>query len=150
MAVRRRDPDEAVQRLVEVIAERTGIASGDRVCDIGCGYGATARLLARAYGAQVVGVTVSNTQYAYACSQQAQDGNPQYLLRDWLANDFPSGTFDVALSIESSEHMADKAKFFQEAYRVLRPGGHIGIYAWLAKDKPRRWEVDFILEPVCS
>ena len=141
--------DQAVRRLTEVVADRSGIASGDRVCDVGCGYGATARLLARDYGAKVVGLTVSESQYAYACRQYANDDNPRYLLRDWLENDFPNDTFDVCISIESSEHMPDLPGFFKEVFRVLRAGGRVAICAWLAREQARPWEERFLLEPIC-
>jgi tocopherol O-methyltransferase len=142
-------PDEAVRQLVEVAAERTGITEGRRVCDVGCGYGATARLLVREYEAHVVGVTISQAQFEYARAQVTANGNPRFLLRDWLANDLPSAAFDVVLSIESSEHMVDKTAFFNEAHRVLRPGGCFGVYAWLAKADPRDWEIAHLLEPIC-
>ena len=50
---------EATLQLVRHVAALGKIARGARVCDIGCGYGATARMLAAEYGAQVTGMTIS-------------------------------------------------------------------------------------------
>lgn len=139
-------PERAVEQLVELIAEKGQIQKGDRICDIGCGYGATARLLSDKWGASVTGLSLSEKQLAYA---RSKDRLSNYLLCDWLENSLPSESFDVAISVESSEHMVDKAKFFQEAYRVLKPGGRLVICAWLSKEKPRPWEVRHLLEPIC-
>ncbi|MFO0949825.1 MAG: methyltransferase domain-containing protein [Isosphaeraceae bacterium] len=122
---------------------------GDRVCDVGCGYGGTSRFLARTYGAEVTALTVSTAQRDHALAVDPGGTNPTYVLRDWLANELPSGHFDVVFAIESSEHMADKAGFFAEAARVLKPGGRFAVCAWLSKDAPRGWEVRHLLEPIC-
>ena len=45
--------------------------------------------------------------------------------------------------------MADKRRFFAEAYRTLRPGGRLAVCAWLARDRPRPWEARWLLEPIC-
>jgi tocopherol O-methyltransferase len=45
--------------------------------------------------------------------------------------------------------MPDKQRFFDEAYRTLKPGGKLGICAWLSRDDPRPWEVRHLLEPIC-
>ena len=66
-----------------------------------------------------------------------------------MANDLPTGSFDVVLSIESSEHMEDKARFFAEASRVLAPGGRLVVCAWLTRDAPCGYEVRHLLEPIC-
>src|SRR5688572_7464291 len=55
----RESPEEAVLSMSHRVAERARIAAGQRVCDVGCGYGGTSRLLAQDYGARVTGVTVS-------------------------------------------------------------------------------------------
>jgi tocopherol O-methyltransferase len=145
----RESTDLAVRQLVELVANRTGIKPGERVCDIGCGYGATARMLALELGAEVTALTISQAQYDYAWQIDPSATNPVYLLRDWTHNQLPSASFDVVVSIESSEHMPDKAAFFREVCRVLKPGGRFAVCAWLAKPLPWRWEVDHLLEPIC-
>ncbi len=139
-------PERAVEQLVELIAEKGEIQKGDCVCDIGCGYGATAKLLHQKCGAKVTGFSLSERQLEYA---RAKDPLSQYFLCDWLENNLPTNSFDVATSVESSEHMVDKFKFFTEAHRVLKPGGRLVICAWLSKEDPKPWEVRYLLEPIC-
>ena len=45
--------------------------------------------------------------------------------------------------------MVDKQRFFDEAFRTLRPGGRLVICAWLARSGATSWEVDHLLEPIC-
>lgn len=142
-------PEQAVVALARLVAERAGVRPGTRVCDVGCGYGATARLLARDHGAHVTALTIAPAQHAYATSLARQPGDPCYLLRDWLANDLPPASFDAAIAIESTEHMADKAHCAAELARVLRPGGRAVVCAWLATDAPSRAQRHWLLEPIC-
>ncbi len=139
-------PEKAVEQLVELIAEKGDLKAKDTVCDIGCGYGATARLLKQRWGAEVTGFSLSEKQLEYA---KAQDPHTHYQLADWLKNTLPPNSYDLAISVESSEHMVDKVKFFEEAYRVLRPGGRLVVCAWLSKELPRKWEIRHLLEPIC-
>lgn len=146
----RETSQEAAKQLVELVAQSAKINQGSKVCDIGCGYGATSRLLTEKYHAHVVGLTISQAQYKYAQSIHPDAQNPTYILRDWLSNGLPSASFDATISIESSEHMVDKPKFFREAYRVLRPKGRIVVCAWLAHHDPSEFAVRNLLEPICS
>jgi tocopherol O-methyltransferase len=139
---------EAVEQLVELVAEECGVSHGCTAVDIGCGYGATARQLAAQYGARITGLTITPAQFHYAVKATTGD-NPQYLLRDWLANGLPESAFDVAYAIESTEHMEDKSRAFTEAFRVLRPGGRIAVCAWTAADRSRPWQKRRLLEPIC-
>ncbi len=141
--------EEAVVNLVSYVANKARIAPGARVCDVGCGYGATARLLASERGATVSALTISPAQYRRAISQAGGAGNPHYLLGDWLKNELPSAAFDVVLSIESSEHMRDKEKFCAQAHRVLRPGGQLVVCAWLSSESPTLLQRRHLLEPIC-
>jgi tocopherol O-methyltransferase len=139
----------AVRQLVEHLAGRIGLRPGDSVVDVGCGYGATARLLAREYGAAVTGLTLSAAQHAHAAAAEPGAANPTYLLCDWLENDLPAAAFDRGIAIESTEHMGDKARAFAELFRVVRAGGTVGVCAWIARERARRWEVRHLLEPIC-
>jgi tocopherol O-methyltransferase len=142
-------PEEAVLSLVASVVKRGRIGAGARVCDIGCGYGATARMLALECGATVSAITISPAQYRHALSEGGGVHNPEYHLCDWLNNDLPSGAFDAVLSIESSEHMQDKEMFFAQAYRVLRAGGRIVICAWLSAENSTALQQRHLLEPIC-
>ena len=140
--------EQAVLQLAELVSKNARITPGARVCDIGCGYGATARLLA-SRGAEVTGVTISPAQYEFATKRNAGSSNPQFLLGDWLTNDLPSDSFDAAIAIESSEHMADLSAFFAQAHRILRPGGRLVVCAWLAAEEPSARSKKWLLEPIC-
>ena len=142
-------PAEAVLALARRVCERAGVQPGDRVVDVGCGYGATSRLLAHECGADVVALTITPSQHAYALRADPMAHNPEYLLRDWLDNGLPDQSFDAAVAIESTEHMADKQRCFREFARVLRPRGRVVVCAWLAREAPTSREVHWLLEPIC-
>jgi len=135
--------------LITEVAAQAQVKPGDRICDVGCGYGGTARALVREHGAEVMALTVSEAQYRFALSLEPGSTNPVYLLRDWLANGLEPASFDGVIAIESSEHMADLRAFFAEVARVLKPGGRFVVCAWLSRNAPGFWERRFLLEPIC-
>lgn len=143
------DRQEAALRLVTLVAERAGIRPGARVCDVGCGYGAAARVLAEEYGARVTGLTLSRAQWEWG--QTATDHIPgvELLLGDWLENALPAESFDALLAIECLSHVPDPRRFFGEVARVLRPGGRFVICAWLSSPDAGRVAVRHLLEPIC-
>ncbi|HEY5954631.1 MAG TPA: class I SAM-dependent methyltransferase [Terrimicrobiaceae bacterium] len=141
--------EEAVLNLIRSVARRGEIGAGQRVCDVGCGYGGTARVLASEFGAIVSAITLSAAQYRYAIAQGGGGRNPDYLLGDWANNELPSGVFDAVISIESSEHMQEKPVFFAQAHRVLKADGRMVVCAWLAAENPTSAHRRHLLEPIC-
>jgi len=141
--------EEAVENLTHLVAARAGIKSGSCVCDIGCGYGGSAKIFADGYGARVIGITISKKQYELAKLFNAGIAGVDFMNCDGLANGLPGGAFDAVVSVESSEHMQDKPAFFAELSRLLCPGGRFVVVAWLAREQPRAAETKYLLEPIC-
>ncbi|HEY5713082.1 MAG TPA: class I SAM-dependent methyltransferase [Allosphingosinicella sp.] len=140
---------EATEALVELVAERLDLRPGLAVVDIGCGYGASAEYLALHYRVEVTGFTISAAQARIAEARMPAAGNFTAFHRDWLDNGLADASMDRAFAIESSEHMVDKARFFAEAFRVLRPGGRLVVCAWLSAPDPGRLAIRHLLEPIC-
>ncbi len=138
---------EAAEALAHLVAERLDLRAGMAACDIGCGYGETARLFASRYSIMVEGVTISARQFQFAARHPAK--GVSIAVCDWLQNTFPDGHFDRAYAIESSEHIGDKPKFFFEAFRVLKAGGRFVVCAWLASGNATQWQRQYLLEPIC-
>jgi tocopherol O-methyltransferase len=137
---------EAAENLVKIVAELARISPGDNVCDIGFGYGATARILAERHGASVTGMTISEVQFRYAQQNNAVPGRTAFLLRDWYENQLPASQFDAVISIESLEHMTDLPRFFSEACRVLKPGGRLVCCAWMSCEQPGALARHFLID----
>jgi tocopherol O-methyltransferase len=141
--------EQATEALVDLVTRSGQIQENDKVLDLGCGYGATARYLAHQIGCIVTALTLSKTQWQYARSHDPESSNPRYILGDFLHNTTPNDSFDKIISIESSEHMDEKERFFSEVARLLKPGGTFVACAWLTSETPTPWQVENLLEPIC-
>jgi tocopherol O-methyltransferase len=142
-------PEQATEALIELVAAGLDLAPGMELCDIGCGYGSTAQYLADQYQASVTGLTISYRQAERAAERVPHRGSLRIFQGDWLDNSLPDASFDRAYAIESSEHMPDKAAFFEQAWRTLRPGGRLVVCAWLSAPAPTPWQIRHLLEPIC-
>ena len=101
-----------------------GDVAGKRVIEIGCGGGQNSIALAR-WGATCIGVDPSPAQIAHARQLALNYGVGVQFIAG-VAEDlsaFPDGHFDVALSSHAFGYVTDLRRAYDEAWRVLRPGG---------------------------
>jgi len=130
-------PRLAQLRLTEGLAALAGIAGGETLLDVGCGMGGSSIHLARRYGCRATGVTISPVQRQWAAASSRWHGvarQTDFRCADAEQVEFADGTFDVVWSIECTEHLFDKPRFFRRAASWLKPGGTMAICAWLAGD----------------
>jgi len=103
------------------------------ILDVGCGIGGSTLYLAQKFNATAQGVTLSPEQ-AKRAQERATEANlgerVQFQVANALNLPFSDESFDLIWSLESGEHFPDKAKFLQEAYRVLKPGGMLLMATW--------------------
>ena len=113
------------------------VAPGDRLLEIGCGWGTLARHAASRFGAQVTGVTLSTEQLDWARDAAQADGlTPQVDLRLQDYRDIPDAPFDAVVSIEMFEAVGREywAGFFDTVRNKLKPGGHACIQSITIRD----------------
>jgi tocopherol O-methyltransferase len=139
----------ATEQMSLHVLSSLNLAPGARIADIGCGYGGTARIAAERHGAHVVGLTLSAAQKRYGDTLSASRGSVEIRLQDWKAAEFAPGAFDALISLESLEHIADKAGFARMARHAVRPGGRVAVATWLSGEDVSRWSQKHLLDCIC-
>ncbi len=120
------DYARAAEQLTLELCRLADIAPGQRVLDVGCGFGGTvASLNERFSGLDLVGLNIEERQLDRARAQVvAAPGNSvAFQLGDACAMPFEAASVDRMLAVECVFHFPDRETFFQGAARVLRPGG---------------------------
>ena len=119
------------------LAELAKIGAGEKVLDVGCGIGGSARYLARHRGCEVTGVDLSAAYCELASDLTARVGlGDQVNFRQSSALELPfsDDSFDVVWTEHAQMNIADKRGFFAEMTRVLRPGGRLAFHDVFAGD----------------
>lgn len=119
--------EEAQQRKLDYICRKLRLKQGDRLLDIGCGWGGLIMHAVRNYGVDALGITLSRNQADLANERIRSAGLADRCIvrvldyRD-LEEDAP---FDKLVSVGMFEHVgeAQLANYFQKALRLLKPGG---------------------------
>ncbi|MCC0178320.1 methyltransferase domain-containing protein [Waterburya agarophytonicola K14] len=109
----------------------------ENVIDVGCGIGGSTLHLAEKFGCNATGITLSPVQASRATERAREaglDSGVRFEVANALEMPFANDTFDLVWSLESGEHMPDKAKFLAECYRVLKPGGKIIFATWCHRE----------------
>ncbi|MDP3172783.1 MAG: cyclopropane-fatty-acyl-phospholipid synthase family protein, partial [Polaromonas sp.] len=128
--------DAKVRRALEL----AGVKAGDRVLEIGCGWGALAEMAATEFDASIVGVTLSTEQLAWAQARLDRVGaahKADLRLQDYRDIGKIGGeTFDAICSIEMVEAVGREywPAYFQTVARLLKPGGRACIQSIVIAD----------------
>lgn len=140
----RTDHQQAQVDLIDEVLKWSHVGEDDatkpkRVVDVGCGIGGSSRHMARKYGCETRGVTLSPYQAGRGNELVKEQGlspdKVSFQVADALDMPFDSNSFDLVWSLESGEHMPDKPTFVQELLRVAVPGtGRIILVTWCHRD----------------
>jgi cyclopropane-fatty-acyl-phospholipid synthase len=117
----------AQRRKLDYLCRKLRLSPGERLLDIGCGWGGLIRHAVRNYGVDAVGITLSACQAELATERIRAAGisdRCRVELRDYRELDEPE-TFDKVVSVGMFEHVAEDVLpgYFRQAWRLLRPGG---------------------------
>jgi len=129
--------EEAQKAKYERLARWAGIRQGDRVLEIGCGWGGFAEYAASELGCSITGVTLSEQQAAFARDRLQARGLTD--LVDIRLTDYRDmqGSYDAIVSIEMLEAVGHRYldSFFAVCDRVLRPGGRVALQTITIPDR---------------
>jgi cyclopropane-fatty-acyl-phospholipid synthase len=124
------EPLQAAQeRKIRRLLNRLSLQPGDRLLEIGCGWGSLAEVAARDHGARVVGITLSEEQKAFADARMAAAGlsdRVEIRLQDYREVE---GRFDTVASVEMAEAVGQDywPDYLAAIARVLKPGGRAAL-----------------------
>ncbi len=138
LSIQKNDFREAKIEFVHQFVRWSGLNSlprGSRILDVGCGIGGSARILAREYGFDVLGITISPEQVQRANELTPEQISCRFEVMDALDLKLQKGSFDGVLSVEAGPHMSDKQIYANEMLRVLRPGGVLAVADWNRRDQ---------------
>jgi len=110
---------------LDMICRKLRLKPGERLLDIGCGWGALVCHAAKHYGVDAVGVTLAQEQFTYAKEKVSRLGLENKVTIELRDYSLIEGAFDKIASIGMFEHVgaAHYPAYFQTIHRLLKPGG---------------------------
>lgn len=149
-----RDDDtlaRAEERMLGLTCERARLADGQRILELGCGWGSLTLWMAEHYPrAQVTGVSHSRTQREYILAEAARRGLRNVEIITCDMNDFAAGNalYDRVVSVEMFEHMKNWPRLLWRISRWLKPDGmffaHVFVHSKFAYHFEARDESDWM------
>lgn len=124
------DYGRAAEALTRELYTLAGVHDGERVLDVGCGFGGTVASLNEQFGGMALtGLNIDERQLARARElvKPLRDNKIEFRAGDACAMPFADQGFDRILAVECIFHFPSRDTFFREAHRVLKPGGVLAL-----------------------
>lgn len=146
--------EAAQENLIRVLIEKakldkpTQAKSPLKILDVGCGIGGSSIYLAKHLQALVTGITISPVQVQMA-QQLAKEASVEVSFQVMDAEKMSfTETFDVIWSVEALSHLNNPQLFFQQAEKILRPGGKFAIIDWFKKEGLTPQQEQQFIQPI--
>jgi cyclopropane-fatty-acyl-phospholipid synthase len=136
--------EQAQDDKLELVCRKLALTSGQRLLDVGCGWGSMAIRAAREHGVSVVGITLSQEQAAYARKRVADAGLTDRVdIRVQDYRDVTDGPYDAISSIGMAEHVGAERylEYASHLHGLLKPGGRL-LNHQIAR-RPQRDETEY-------
>lgn len=121
--------EDAQRAKYDRLCQSLQLKSGDRVLEIGCGWGGFSHHAAANYGCTITAITISQEQHKFARARIEQAGLADQVSVELIDYRHVQGTFDKIVSIEMMEALGDQflTTYFAQIHRLLAPGGLVGL-----------------------
>ncbi|MBW2146855.1 MAG: methyltransferase domain-containing protein [Deltaproteobacteria bacterium] len=127
---------EACQNLIEKLLAYPP-EKGGSILDVACGMGATTKYLLKYYKcSEVIGINISYKQLAIS---RVNAPGCTFLLMDAAKLGFKDNVFDTVMCVEAAFHFDTREDFLREAYRALKPSGHLVLSDILLRKWGCKW-----------
>lgn len=124
--------DEAEEKMLALTCERAQLADGQRILELGCGWGSLTLWMAEHYPqATITAVSNSRTQKEHIDAEAARRGlrNVTIITCDMNLFEAPeAGSYDRVVSVEMFEHMKNYQRLMAKIARWLAPGGRLFVH----------------------
>jgi SAM-dependent methyltransferase len=120
----------AMERMNGVLLDAGRVADGQRLLDVGCGFGGTIQQINAGHaGMDLTGLNIDPRQLAAAEAQTdpANGNRIAWVEADACELPFEDNSFDRVLAVECVFHFPSRERFLAEAARVLKPGGYLAV-----------------------
>ena len=129
--------------MLEMYVERAELRDGQRVLDLGCGWGSGCLYFAERFpGSKVTAFSNSRTQREFIEGEARRKGlgNLEVITGDVVDYEFEHGVYDRVVSIELFEHMKNYELLMAKVARALKPGGKLFVHIFAHRDTPYDFE----------